>query len=287
MEKTEQQLLPAQQRIDQLILADRLEIGLRPGPGFLGIATRIVGRHRLDQHTASAPTGTLAAISLAYGQTHPGWSLFRLGEIALGAERESFSLDRGHALVPLGIRPLVEGHDKDPLTQQGLGTRSCKALADGRDAVGVIATIATQAAVAVVIGHNIGNRPVALGLDDQPPFEFQVGTDQSRQGAGLAQQVSHGFGVVVAGQDLINSRTQSRQTPTHRGPLDREGQDQVIGGGDCVQVRTHSAHMGSNPEIETWGSGVSQWRRSTRPKPTSGHGYGSRPHPRSATAGHR
>ena len=109
--------------------------------------------------------------------------------------------------------------------------------------VGVVAAVAAQRALGVVVGDDVGHRPVALRLHDQPAVELQAGADQGGQRAGLAQQVGDGVGIVVAGQDLVDDRSQPREAAAHGLVFDLERRDQVVEGHESLG---HEADMGTD-----------------------------------------
>ncbi len=143
---------------------------------------------------------------MADGQAHPRGRLFRLGEVGFRAQGEGLALDRGDALVAFHVGALVDRHQEQALAEQGLGAGTREAAASPRHPILIVPAIAAQGPGGVVVGHYIGHRPVALGLDDQAAFELQARAHQRRQRAGLAQQIGHGFGIVMAGQDLVDRR---------------------------------------------------------------------------------
>ena len=165
----------------------------------------------------------LAGIGLTDRQAHAGRRLFALREIGLGAQREGLALDGGDPLVARRVGPLVQGHDEGARAEQGPGAGARETVRDLGDAVGVVAAIAAQAAIAVVVGDHIGHRTVALSLDDQTPLELQVGADQRRQSAGLAEQIGDGLGIVVAREDFIDRAAQAGQPTAHGRAFEGDG----------------------------------------------------------------
>ena len=107
---------------------------------------------------------------------------------------------------------------KTPLAQQGARARPYEPRRGFSHALGVEPAIAAQGAAGVVVGHDVGHGAVALRLDDQPALELQARADQRREGAGLAQQVGHGFRIVVPGEHLVDGGTQADDPPAHGFP---------------------------------------------------------------------
>ena len=146
---------------------------------------------------------------------------------------------------PLEVRAAIQGHDEDPLSQKRSRTRPHEALGRRRDLVGVEPAVAAHLSVGVVVGHDIANRPVALGLYDQTTLELQAGPDQGGQGAGLAQQGRDRLGVVMRGQDGVDGLAQTNQAATHGPAFDLEGGGQVVTDGRNGGVGRVIGHGGS------------------------------------------
>ena len=192
-------------------------------------------------------------------------------------------------ILTFSLREKEHAFTVSVLSQQRLGAGARETGRDLRHAVGVVAAIAAQAAVAVVVGDDIGDRPIALGLHDQPALELQVGADQGGQGAGFAEQIGDRVRVIVAGQDLVDGAAQARQAAAHGRTLYREGGDGVVGQGrGFLGFHDHRAHMGRRRGLRNPAPAAPiRWRRSTRPAPISAHGCGFPLRPRPATARRR
>ncbi len=162
--------------------------------------------------------------------------MFGLGEIVLGGQGQGLALNGGDALIALHVLALVDGHDEHALAQQQARARTDEAAVQGGDFLFVIAAIAAQQALGVVVGHHIGHGAVALGLDDQATFEFEAGAHQGGQDAGFAQQIGYWLGIGVALENLIDDFGQARDAPAHRPVLDLEGGGHVVGHEQAVRV---------------------------------------------------
>ncbi len=232
MEQPPEQLVGRDGRIDQLVLANGLEQGLSAGPHLFGVAAGVlVAGDVLDQQAAGAPDESVVRAELAHSQADAGRGLFRLGEVGLGAKGQGFALDGRDALVAIHLRALVDGHGEDALAQQAARAGPQESLRRLSHLVRIVPAIAAQGPRGVVVGHRQRDRPIALGLDDQPAVELEAGADQGGQGAGFAQQIGHGLGIGVAGEHLVDHPAQPRDAATYGRLLDLERSDNVFGGG--------------------------------------------------------
>ncbi len=230
MEQAEEEHLGRHGGIDQLVLAQGLEQRLGPLPDVQGRAAGVVLGDVLQQHAAGPPDEALPGLQLADRQAHASGGLFGLVEIALGGQGQGLALDGGHALVALGVRPLVDGHDEHAVAQEGARTGAGETARDLGHAGLVVTAVAPQGALGVVVADDVGHRSVALGLDDQAPGDLQAGADQGGERAGLAQQVGDGFRIGVAGQDLVDGGAEANHAAAHRPALDLEGGDEIVFG---------------------------------------------------------
>ena len=208
----------------------------------------------------------------------------------LSTEGQGLAFDGGHALIALHIRALIDGHDEQTIAQEALGPRTHKAGADLGHAISVITAVAAQAPDRVIVGHHIAHRTIALSLHDQPSIKLQARADQSRKGAGLAQQIGHRFGIVMAGQDVVDHLAHAGNTAAHGLTLDLEGGDKIVGGtgGFSGGEVGHDRYIGrSGSKCEPSAAFPIQWPQSTKPERPSVHGCGSRPRQRPWTEAHQ
>ena len=151
-----------------------------------------------------------------------------------------------HALIPFGMRALIDGEGKIPRTQQpghravdagtGLGARRRRR----GEALGVELGIAAQVPVRGDVGNQQADRPVALNLQREDPVIFQCAGQQCGQRQRLAQHAGDRFGVIMAGQDGIDFRAKPHHAPAQAQRFDLEGQQHVFG--DAMRAGTGGCH---------------------------------------------
>ena len=143
---------------------------------------------------------------------------------------EVLALERDDALVARRIRALVDGHGEMAVTEQrariGRARRHRR-----RHPGGVEAGAGAHLARGGVVDDQHPHRPVALGLQDEPSFEFQRRPQQHGQHDGLAQELGHGDGVVVPRQDGVDGGAEAHHAAAQVERLDLERQDGVVGRG--------------------------------------------------------
>ena len=166
---------------------------------------------------------------MADGEAHLGRDLLGLLEIVFGAQGQAAALDGGDPLVAVEVGALIEGHDEDALAEQAVGAGAGVIGGKGGELVLVIAAVAAESPLGAIVTDNVAHRAVALGLDDQPPVEFERRTDQGGQRAGLAQQFGDRRRIGMGRQHGVDSRTHADDAAAHGLAVNLEGGNPVVG----------------------------------------------------------
>ena len=238
------QPLARHRRIEQFEVLDGLDqrAALDPGVVLLDgvrdralrrVARREIGdarplrrlRQELQQHAAGAPAVAGAGRHLlADREPHPGGDLLGAPEVFVRGILQAAAVERDQPLVAARVGALIDGHGEVALAEQRAG----RGLA-GLDGAGHPALVEARAgahlAGAAEIHHQHADRAVGLGLQDEAALDLERRAEQHRQRHGLAEQLGHRRGIVVAARESRPPR--GRAAP--RGRADRVPRPRTAG----------------------------------------------------------
>ena len=189
----------------------------------------------LQQNSAGAPAPARAAVFAAAkflgdGEPHAGRNLLGAQKIFVRGRSRSCPSSANKSLVAAHIRTLIDGHGEMAAAEQL--SRLVLAGGDGgSDALGVKARASAHFAGRGEIDHQHADRAVALGLQNEPAFEFERGAEHDSQHDRLAQELGDRQRIVVAAQDGVDCRPKPDDAAAQIERTDFERQDRVVDAG--------------------------------------------------------
>ncbi len=143
---------------------------------------------------------------------------------------EVAAFQRHQPLIPAHVGPLVDGHGEMAVAEELAGLRftgrnRC------RHAIGIEPGAGPNLARRSEVDHQHAHRTVGLGLQDKAALNFQRRAEHDGEHDGLAEQFCHRRGIIVAGQDSIDSRAQPDDAAAQIERFHRKRQDHVVAAG--------------------------------------------------------
>ena len=196
-------------------------------PRVQSVAPFLSLRQMLEQKASRGPM----PLALHGGEPDQARDLLGLGEIALRRLAEILALQRHDPLITFVRHRLVEGDRQISVAEQLLQRRL---RGHAGEPLRVMAHVTAQLPPEIVADEKVDDPAIGLRLQRQLALRLlQKRPQQRRQGERLGQQFLDHRRIVVAGENRIQHRSQTGNTPTGVARGDRDAERDVRCKLDC------------------------------------------------------